>query len=185
MKGEMVVAEDLADVASMLAARKPTIVQEWTMNDFKKEQLNLDFEERTIMRGMQAFMKARCNQCHVVAGHGTNLGPDLTEVTKKYKGDKLLRQLIEPSSEINEKYRNAQFITSSGKIVSGVVIKETDNEFHILTNLLSPTAVTRLKKKDVDEKLLSRLSPMPDGLLNVLGKEEILYLLSFRSFVSH
>ena len=32
--------------------------------------------------GMTAFVKARCNQCHIVAGHGVNLGPDLVESVK-------------------------------------------------------------------------------------------------------
>ena len=80
------------------------------MSDFT--QLNTDKDdEQAVMRGMQAYMKARCNQCHVVAGHGINLGPDLTDVTKRFKGTKLLQQMLEPSKEINEKYRPYQFVS--------------------------------------------------------------------------
>ncbi|MEO2012741.1 MAG: PVC-type heme-binding CxxCH protein, partial [Fuerstiella sp.] len=78
MKGDIVVANDLSEVESMLAARKPAIVQEWKLTDF--EDVNVKDDEETIMKGMQAFVKARCNQCHVVAGHGINLGPELTDV---------------------------------------------------------------------------------------------------------
>ena len=59
-------------------------------------------DERSIMRGMQAYTKARCNQCHLHSGHGVNLGPDLTKIGERFKGQKLLRQILEPSHEINK-----------------------------------------------------------------------------------
>ena len=73
MKGMHVVAEDLQDVPSMLAKIKPTLVKEWKMTDFQDLQTDKN-NEQIVMRGMQAYMKARCNQCHVIAGHGVNLG---------------------------------------------------------------------------------------------------------------
>jgi putative heme-binding domain-containing protein len=177
MKGELIVAKDLSEVASMLAARKPTIVKQWTMKDFKSVATVRD--EKTVMRGMQAFIKARCNQCHQVQGHGVNLGPDLSQVAKKYKGVKLLRQLLEPSHEINEKYRTYQFLLKSGVIVSGVIIKDTGRDFHVARNLLTPKVLTKIRKGEIDEKIPSRISPMPSGMLNVLTKEEIAALLSY------
>jgi putative heme-binding domain-containing protein len=177
MKGDLVVAEELADVASMLAARTPSIVKEWKMDDFSELQLKQD--EQTVMRGMQAFVKARCNQCHVVKGHGVNLGPNLTDVAKQYKDAKLLQQLLEPSSEINKKYQNYQFLMADGKVISGVIVKDEPNELHVVTNLLVPIAVTRVRKKDIDEQITSKISPMPNGLANVLTHEEIVNLLSF------
>jgi hypothetical protein len=65
------------------------------------------------MRGMQAFEKARCNQCHVVASHDINLGLDLTDVDKRLQGEKSLTQILEPSSEINEKFQTIQFLLIS------------------------------------------------------------------------
>ncbi|MEQ8789036.1 MAG: ThuA domain-containing protein [Pirellulaceae bacterium] len=180
MKGVMVVAEDLADVEAMLAALEPEVVQQWTTADFN------DFagftetpDETMVVEGMQAFMKARCHQCHKVAGHGVNLGPDLADVAKRYQGTKLLRQLLQPSAEINEKFRNHQFLMSNGRVVTGVIVEETPVEYHVATNLLTPQDVTKLKKKDVDEKIASSISPMPEGLLNVLERDEILKLVAF------
>ena len=180
MNGEMVVAETLEDVETMLAARKPKIVREWTMADFADVDLaSLDTSEPTVMRGMQAFQKARCSQCHVVAGHGLNMGPDLTEVTKRFRGEKLLRQILEPSAEINEKFRTMQFLMLDGRVIAGVVKEEQPGEFHVLTNLLAPDAITRLKRGQVDQKVASKLSAMPEGLVNVLNREEILSLVSY------
>src|SRR5262245_20718678 len=108
MNGDMVVAKDMADVEAMLAARQPSIVKEWTLGDFPDVKTTRD--DATLARGMTAFVKARCNQCHVVAGHGVNLGPDLAESIKKLQGRKLLEQILDPSSEINEKFRTTQFV---------------------------------------------------------------------------
>ncbi len=177
MKGQMVVADDLKDVEAMLAAQEPQIVREWKLTDFDDPQIQHD--EQTVMRGMQAFMKARCHQCHAVAGHGVNLGPDLGDVVKRFRGRKLLEQVVAPSKEINPKFQITQFILSSGKVVSGVTVKETSNEFHVVANLLTPKKVTKLKKSAVDESIPSKVSPMPVGLVNVLTKDEILALLGF------
>src|SRR5207302_5028747 len=120
----------------MLAARQPAIVKEWTLADFPEVAMTRD--EQSLMKGMQAFVKARCNQCHVVAGHGVNLGPDLVESVKKLQGRKLLEQIVDPSSQIHEKYQNTQFVLTDGRTISGVVVKEEPAEFHVMTNLLTP-----------------------------------------------
>src|SRR5260221_8991717 len=115
MNGEMVVAKDLADVEAMLAARQPAIVKEWTLADFPDVKTTKD--DATLARGMSAFVKARCNQCHVVAGHGVNLAPDLVESVKKLQGRQLLDQILDPSSQINEKYQTTQFVPSDGRTI--------------------------------------------------------------------
>ena len=175
MNGIMVVARDLADVPGMLAARKPAVVNEWELKDFAGASFKHD--EKAVMRGMQAFMKARCDQCHAIAGHGINLGPGLSDVAKRHKGRKLLQQIIDPSTEIGEKYASFQFILKSGKILTGVVARETNTVFAVITNLLSPKNITRIKKKDILRKIPAKLSPMPRGLVNTLSREEIIDLV--------
>lgn len=186
MNGEMVVAKDLADVPAMLAARQPTVVKEWSLADFPEVPLkepaaksSAKPDEQAVMRGMQAFVKARCNQCHAVAGHGVNLGPNLVESVKKYQGQKLLRQILEPSSEINEKFQTHQFVIDNGRVIAGVIVKDDPNELQVVTNLLVPQAVTRIRKKEIEDQVPSKISPMPPGMVNVLHKKEILDLLAF------
>lgn len=177
MKGVMVVADDLDDVPSMLAEQQPQVVRQWQMSDLV--DLRIDHSEQHVMKGMQAFMKARCHQCHAVGGHGVNLGPDLTEIAKKFTGKKLLRQVLEPSAEINTKFQTTQFVLNSGKVIAGVVVEETPNEIQVVTNLLLPDKVTKIKVPNVDERFPSKVSPMPAGLLDVLSRQEIEALISF------
>ena len=178
MKGMMVVADSEDEAAEMLAAEQPTTIQQWKMSDFAGLVIP-EANEKLVMRGMGAFMKANCNQCHVLAGHGVNLGPDLADVTKRYKDVRLLQQLLEPSSEINEKYQTFKFLLSDGRVVSGVIAAESKKHLDIMTNLLTPKQLTRVFKHEIEQQMKSKISAMPVGLLDVLTREEISDLLSF------
>ncbi|MEL6108899.1 MAG: PVC-type heme-binding CxxCH protein, partial [Planctomycetota bacterium] len=178
MNGILVVAEDLADVERMVADSRPKVIRQWKMSDFPDFAVAKP-NEKNVMRGMSAFAKARCNQCHVLAGHGVNLGPDLAEVTKRYKGERLLRQLLEPSVEINKKYQTHRFLMSNGNVISGVIVKDSKKHFEVMTNLLQPKKITRVEKSAIEEQFASKVSAMPTGLLDVLTREEIGDLMSF------
>ena len=56
---------------------------------------------------------------------------------------------------------------------------ETEKEIVILTDPVDATKLVTLAKGDVDEMLPSKLSLMPDKLLNTLNKDEVLDLLAF------
>ena len=177
MNGKMVVARDQAEAERLLDACRPTLVNVWKAEDFPTVATSQD--EETLSRGMHAFAKAQCTQCHVAAGHGVNLGPDLVKSVKKLRGKDLLLQILDPSLKIDDDYRMVQFLLTDGRVVSGVVASETPETYTIRPNLLMPEKIKRIQKKDVEERFVSQVSPMPAGLINVLTKQEILDLISF------
>ncbi|MDF1842005.1 MAG: GDSL-type esterase/lipase family protein [Rubripirellula sp.] len=178
MNGVMVVAKDAAEAERLLELAKPKIVQQWTMSDFGDLQLPKSDDKR-VMRGMSAFAKANCHQCHVLAGHGVNLGPDLSKITERYRGQKLLRQLLDPSSEINKDYQTFRFLLTDGRVVSGVIVQEDKKSFQVVANLLTPDVKIRVEKDAIEQQIKSSVSAMPAGLLDVLTKDEIIDLLVF------
>lgn len=177
MRGNMVVAGDAQQAAQLLADAKPKIVRQWQLSDLV--DLRTDRDELTLMRGMQAFRNAKCDQCHQLAGHGLNLGPDLSEVTKRYRGDRLLEQILNPSSEINERYRTFRFLLVSGEVVTGIITNETDDEVKLMPNLLLPEQIRTLRKQEIELRSESRVSTMPAGMVDILTKQEIADLLSY------
>lgn len=177
MNGQMVVAKDAAEVEELLAACRPTIVKKWTLDDFPTVQTSAT--EDTLLRGMHAFVKAQCSQCHVAAGHGVNLGPNLIESVKKIRGRDLLEHILDPSKDIHKNYKTIQFVLRNGKVISGMILEETPTSIRLATNLLAPDQVSVIKKTDIDEQFSSQISSMPAGLLNVLTRDEIHDLLSF------
>ncbi|HVR85480.1 MAG TPA: PA14 domain-containing protein, partial [Planctomycetota bacterium] len=156
-------------------ARK--FVKMWTLAELESDARSLS--HRSFARGKDLFTAAGCIKCHAIAGEGSKLGPDLTKVAEKYKGDKLLRQIIEPSSEINEQFRQQIFQTNDGDVVTGLVVKEDSVGVHVVTNLLLPNEVRILSKDRITARKPSELSPMPTGLLVTLAREEILDLVAF------
>ena len=182
MNGQMVVARDQAEAELLLETCRPSIVQAWTLEDFADLQVSestAPADESTLTRGMHAFVKAQCTQCHVAAGHGVNLGPDLIESVKKLRGRELLSHVLDPSLKIDDRYRTVQFVLRNGRVQSGVVVGETPSAWRVMPNLLTPDAVIAIPKATVDEQIPSQISPMPEGLLNVLTREEIRALLAF------
>jgi putative heme-binding domain-containing protein len=180
MNGIMIVAESEAQAAGLREAAQPRAVREWTMADFADlDEKQIPRDADAVMRGMAAFVKARCNQCHAAAGHGVNYGPDLVESIQRLRGSALLQQIIEPSSRIHENFRNTTLLTTEGRVITGVIAHEDDKTYRVATNLLTPASFTAVSKQDVEQKTLSTVSPMPMGLVNVLTREEIMNLLAF------
>jgi putative heme-binding domain-containing protein len=178
MQGQMVVAANTEESQKLLDEyRAVNFVKLWTIDDF--ETVNVKRDETTVMRGMKAFIKAQCLQCHEAGGHGVALGPDLSKVSERFKGKKLLAQLLEPSQEINPEFQTYQFVLDDASLVTGVIVDETETEYRVVTNPLKPDATTRIPKNVIEEKLPSKVSAMPEGLLNVLTQQEILDLIGF------
>jgi len=180
MNGRMVVAESDAAAEAMLQESLPKVVREWSIEDFPDVPAELKEEsDEVIARGMTAFVRARCSQCHMISGHGVNLGPKLTESVKKLKGRELLRHILEPSLTIHEDFQAQQFLLLDGRVITGVVMQETDDDLQVATSLLTPGTLTQVRRSQIEERLPLRTSPMPEGLLNTLTKEQILDLLAF------
>ena len=180
MRGDMVVASTDEEAQAILASRKPSIVQEWKLSDFA--DLTTVDDEATMMRGLQAWEKANCNQCHVFAGHGVKLGPDLTDIGKRFKGRELLKQVLEPSAEINKDYQAVQILTTSGTETTGVVTEETEQVVRLMPNLLTPKKTVAVAKSEIEFRQKSKISSMPVGLINVLTKQEVSDLISVLEF---
>jgi len=166
-------------MATATASSGPSrkFVKMWTLADLEGDAKNLS--NRNFARGKEMFTAAGCIKCHTIAGEGSKLGPDLSKVAEKYKGEKLLRQIVDPSSEINDQFRAQIFQTNDGDIITGLVVKEDAAAVHVVTNLLLPNEVRMLAKGNIAARKPSELSPMPTGLLVTLQKDEILDLVAF------
>jgi len=76
---------------------------------------------------------------------------------------------------LGKDYRLTVIVTVDGLAVSGLIQKETDSALTIRT--INDTVV--VAKKDIEERELSDLSMMPEGLLDALKPEEIRDLVAY------
>ncbi len=177
MQGAMVVANDPQAAEALLAAARPSVENQWKMADFT--EISLPDDDATRLGGAAAFMKARCHQCHLVAGQGVNLGPDLTKIGERFRGLQLLRQILEPSAEVHKQYQMWQLITTNGQVLTGYIKSEDEQQLQLITNLLTPDVVLEVRQREVDVRRPVAISPMPTGLLNGLSRDEVVELVNW------
>ena len=185
MYGVMVVVEDLekwnsdpVEPANPIGSNR-SFVQSWTVDDFK-EELEAGMRGRTPEIGAKVFVEASCQGCHKVSGEGGVIGPALTDLFTRWKGDRvgILQEILDPSHKVDEKYRMHQVLTADGRVISGIIIKEDDDNVTILENpeAQEPTVIAQ---DDIDEMLPSRNSMMPKALMDQYTKDEVFELMAY------
>jgi putative heme-binding domain-containing protein len=113
-------------------------------------------------------------------GVGTEIGPDLTKLDpKQQKPSEILRDIVEPSFRINEKYQSYVIETQAGKVFTGLILEETPQMVKIIENPLAKSEPIILKPGDIADRKKSPTSIMPKGLLDQLTHEEILDLVAY------
>ena len=157
-------------------------VKKWQHHWFGNAPDNLG--QRNLERGRRIFEQATCSRCHNLGPGERKLGPDLTEVTKRFKGSKLLQQIVKPSAEIHKKFQTQMVVTDDGRLRTGLVIEETNNEIRLLPNLLKPDKIDTIRKSSIEARKTADVSTMPTGLLDTYSEREIYDLLAFIQSVS-
>ncbi len=185
MYGVMIVVDDLD--AWLKNPTKPTdpigntrqFVKKWTVDDFAKN-LDNDLKSRSLEIGAKIYKQANCAQCHKLGGQGATVGPELDTVLKKHKGDmqKIVREILQPSYHIDEKYSMHRILIAEGESITGIIKSETDDEIKLLDNPDSKELIT-IKKEDIDEMVKTSTSIMPKALLDNFQRDEILELLAY------
>jgi putative heme-binding domain-containing protein len=152
--------------------------KEWKYEDLAGTVAKLH-NGRSFGNGQRMFEVANCVACHKMNGAGTEIGPDLTKLDAKLKQDEILRDILEPSFKINEKYQTYIFEMESGKVYTGLILKETAAEVTVIEDPLAKTKPVVLKKTEISDRKKAPTSIMPKGLLDKLTREEILDLVAY------
>ncbi len=185
MYGVMVVVEDLdAFLKNPTRPANPigsnrVFVQSWTVDDFKGEIEN-GLVGRSPEIGKKIFAEASCAGCHKMDGEGGMIGPELTDVIARWKGDSIgvLREILEPSHKIDAKYAMQRILTVDGRTISGVLVNEDDDNVTLLASAEAkePTIVAQ---DDIEAMVPSSVSMMPKALMDQYTKDEIFELMSY------
>jgi putative heme-binding domain-containing protein len=169
--------EDYSSIAAFKPSKKREFVQEWKMADLESS-LDDVAKGRNFGNGKAAFNDAQCMLCHRFGNEGGSIGPELTAVSSKYSRREILESMLEPSKVISDQFQNIIVVKKDGDSETGRLIDENDK---LLVLQPKPLAADRIEipKSDVTDRHPSKVSPMPEGLLNQFTKEEILDLLAY------
>jgi cytochrome c oxidase cbb3-type subunit III len=110
-------------------------------------------------RGAALYAQANCGMCHTLAGQGSSVGPDLTEVGARRGATQLRQTLQHPDRTIPDGFLLVEAILPSGDVIRGVRMNE--DSFSIQIRDLSGRFYS-FRKADLKEfKKLRGVTPMP------------------------
>ncbi|MEN9573175.1 MAG: hypothetical protein RL514_1030 [Verrucomicrobiota bacterium] len=179
MRGTLKVVKDL-DAYLADAPTEPTapVITEWKLADLEPALPQLA-RGRDFAKGKALFTTVGCIACHKIGADGVLWGPELTGVAAKYKGDAkaVLAEILEPSKNLEPRYRPFEFTVGNDDPFTGFLLKEEGETLTIQTGP-GEAMVKKFAKKDLKSRAQSS-SIMPPGLLNLLNKEQVLDLLAF------
>ncbi len=179
MVGTLAVVNDIEAYLAMHAAIPQPKITEWKIDDLAPELTKLD-SARNLARGKDSFTKLACASCHKLGAEGASYGPELTDVFARHQNNSanVLRQVLEPSLVISNRYVGYDFELQNGDELSGMIVKDEGEMFTVQTGPAA-TLIQTLKKSDIKIQKARSSSIMPTGLLNSISAEEILDLLAF------
>ncbi|GAB2555231.1 hypothetical protein GCM10027190_01830 [Spirosoma areae] len=129
-----------------------------------------------LERGRALFYgKAICSTCHQVRAEGGKLGPDLTSIQKDRSAHDLLEAIVYPSVSFVREYETYRVRTKTGE-QTGIIQEKTPTVIVLGT---SQTTSVRILRADIVSMDLQPTSMMPQGLDQLLTKQEMADLMAF------
>jgi len=153
-------------------------VKEWKLDEIAKVAQS-GLKKRDYANGRKMFGAGGCFACHRFANEGGMTGPDLTGSGGRYNAHDLLDQVINPSKEINEQFVPIELIKTDGSKITGIVVNLNGDGVTVNTDMFDPNQRITVDRKVVKSIEPSKISPMPEGLLNMMKQDEILDLVAY------
>jgi putative membrane-bound dehydrogenase-like protein len=122
----------------------------------------------------RAVWAKNCASCHTLFGEGGKIGPDLTGA-QRTNLEYLLENIIDPSSSLAPEFRMSILVMNDGRTIQGIVVSKNEQTLVVQT----PTERLTLRKADAESITETRQSLMPEGLLDVLKREEQIDLFAY------
>jgi putative heme-binding domain-containing protein len=155
------------------------LVQEWKLDDLlPKVQAGLK-GGRNFDRGRQLYSTVACAACHRFGNEGGSVGPDLTAVAGRFSLHDLLESIVEPSKVISDQYQAVNIRLKNGDTISGRVGNLNGADVNVIEDMFEPGKMTNVKRAEIQSIEPSKVSPMPEGLLNSLQLDEIEDLVAY------
>jgi putative heme-binding domain-containing protein len=117
-----------------------------------------------------------CRNCHRVGKEGHEVGPDLSEIGKRYDRARLLESILEPSKTIDPAYVTYLLETTRGAVHSGLLVKKTEAEVVLKS---AEGKLLTVPAREVETLVPQQKSLMPELLLRDMTAQQVADLLEF------
>ena len=172
-----------ADLASKEPEIKIVVPKADPANTNQIGNMNVDLARQRALtatgdpsKGEAIFKAQSCVACHTTADGQTPKGPHLFEIGKRYKSGELVESVLKPSAKLAQGYETYQFVLVDGRVFNGFVVSERADATIIKE---SDGSRREIKKADVEERLIKKVSAMPEGLVANLTPEQLADLVAY------
>jgi putative heme-binding domain-containing protein len=152
----------------------------WKLSPEQAQQLIQEIATKGDAARGEAIYRRKdtaCLKCHAIGGAGGQVGPDISSIGGSAQLDYLVESILEPSKKIKENYNSVIVQTDDGKVLTGVLVRQTDKDL-ILRNAEDQEIAVPLKS--IEERS-NGLSLMPLGLTDSLTRDELIDVVKFMS----
>lgn len=125
----------------------------------------------------QKVFQDQCASCHRHGGIGKDFGPDLTTLTSRFQKKDILEAILWPSKTISDQYQSWIVETRDGDAVNGLLVSEDDKKMLLKTG--DQERPVEVLKSNVKGKRLSKISIMPENVLDGYSMQQISDLMAF------
>jgi len=141
-------------------------------------------EKGDAAAGERLFFHAKgpqCFVCHRVNGRGGFVGPDLSTIGYTLNREKLAESILDPSREIAPMFVHWKIRTTKGDVVDGRILDEDPSPTGEIILIDAQGKQTKVKNVTIDERQASKVSIMPDKLVEKLTRQDFRDLIEFLS----
>ncbi|WP_298868392.1 PVC-type heme-binding CxxCH protein [uncultured Gimesia sp.] len=116
-----------------------------------------------------------CRRCHKINNNGGEVGPDLSSIGIDKDRRYLLEAMVAPNKAIAKGFETAVLALDDGKVIVGIVRKETDKEIILMD---SKGTISRIAKEEIDDRASGK-SAMPEEIVKQLSKDDLRDLVEY------
>ncbi len=143
------------------------------IDEYKNRLREIESDHSDLVSGKKVFDQV-CASCHVLFGEGKTIGPDLTG-GQRDNLDYLLENILDPSAMVAEGFQMSTLFMRDERVLTGVILEETEK----LLNLQTQEEELTIDRDEIEEIVPSKLSLMPEGLIQNLSDEELRDLFAY------
>jgi len=127
-------------------------------------------------RGQKLF-ENECASCHRLGSAGKDFGPDLTTLSSRFQKKDILEAILYPSKSISDQYQSWIVETKDGDALNGLLVSEDDTKMVLKTG--DQPRPLEVLKSNVKARRISRVSIMPENILDGYSMDEISGLIAY------
>ncbi len=122
-----------------------------------------------------ALFKTHCAACHKIGDVGQKVGPQLDGIGQR-GAERLLEDILDPNRNVDGAFRATVIVTKAGLTIVGLKLRN-DGDLTVIVDSMGKEQ--RIAAGDIDESVISQISPMPSNLAETVPEADFLHLLAY------